>query len=92
VVVPDQIRTILRTYRDVVFTDFFPPYFLPKTLIFAKDDSHAETSSTCAASLRQGQRLLQENHLPGQAPVTGKPAKSEELIRNSALRPRSALQ
>ena len=43
VVVPDQIRTILRTYRDVVQTELFPGRTLvPKTLIFAKDDSHAE--------------------------------------------------
>jgi type I restriction enzyme, R subunit len=42
VVVPDQIRTVLRTYRDVVFTELFPGRtLLPKTLIFAKDDSHA---------------------------------------------------
>ena len=43
VVVPDQIRTILRAYRDVVQTELFPGRTLvPKTLIFAKDDSHAE--------------------------------------------------
>jgi len=43
VVVPDQIRTILRTYRDVVQTELFAGRTLvPKTLIFAKDDSHAE--------------------------------------------------
>jgi type I site-specific restriction endonuclease len=43
VVVPDQIRTILRTYRDVVQTELFPGRTLvPKTLIFAKGDSHAE--------------------------------------------------
>ena len=43
VVVPDQIRTVLQAYRDVVFTELFPGRTLvPKTLIFAKDDSHAE--------------------------------------------------
>ncbi len=43
VVVPDQIRTILRTYRDIVQAELFPDRTLvPKTLIFAKDDSHAE--------------------------------------------------
>lgn len=44
----NQIRTVLQTYKDNVFTTLFPerasnPDWLPKTLIFAKDDNHAET-------------------------------------------------
>jgi len=43
VVVPDQIRTVVKTFRDKLFTDIFPGRKdVPKTLIFAKDDSHAE--------------------------------------------------
>ncbi len=43
VVVPDQIRTIVRTFRDRVLKEAFPDRTeVPKTLIFAKDDSHAE--------------------------------------------------
>ena len=43
VVARDQIRTIVRTFRDRLFTDIFPGRKeVPKTLIFAKDDSHAE--------------------------------------------------
>ena len=43
VVAPDQIRTIVRTYRDQLFTEIFPGReWVPKTLIFAKDDQHAE--------------------------------------------------
>ena len=43
VVVPSQIRTVLTAYRDALFTELFPGRALvPKTLIFAKDDSHAE--------------------------------------------------
>jgi type I restriction enzyme, R subunit len=43
VVTPDQIRTVVGTYRDKLFTDIFPGRTeVPKTLIFAKDDSHAE--------------------------------------------------
>lgn len=43
VVVPDQIRTIVRAFRDRLFTDIFPGRTeVPKTLIFAKDDSHAD--------------------------------------------------
>ena len=43
VVAPDQIRTIIKTFRDKLFTEIFPGReWVPKTLIFAKDDSHAE--------------------------------------------------
>jgi len=45
VVAPNQIRTILQCYRDKLFTDLFPGRsgkWVPKTLIFAKDDNHAE--------------------------------------------------
>jgi len=54
VVVPAQIRKIIATYRDKLFTDLFPDRparaqalgldapWVPKTLIFAKDDNHAE--------------------------------------------------
>ena len=43
VVAPDQIRTVIRTFRDKLFTDIFPGReWVPKTLIFAKDDQHAE--------------------------------------------------
>jgi type I restriction enzyme R subunit len=43
VVAEDQIRTVIRTFRDKLFTELFPGRTsLPKTLIFAKDDSHAD--------------------------------------------------
>lgn len=43
VVVPNQIRTVLESYRDSLFTELFPGrHEVPKTLIFAKDDHHAE--------------------------------------------------
>jgi type I restriction enzyme R subunit len=41
----NQIRTILTCYRDNLFTELFPGRtgdWVPKTLIFAKDDNHAE--------------------------------------------------
>jgi type I restriction enzyme R subunit len=38
-----QIRTVLETFRDRLFIDIFPGReTVPKTLIFAKDDAHAE--------------------------------------------------
>lgn len=43
VVAKDQIRLVVRTFRDRLFTEIFPGRtIVPKTLIFAKDDSHAE--------------------------------------------------
>ena len=40
-----QIRTVLQAYKDNLFTELFPGRsgeWVPKTLIFAKDDNHAE--------------------------------------------------
>jgi type I restriction enzyme R subunit len=43
VVALDQIRTVIETFRDKLFTELFPGRTtVPKTLIFAKDDSHAD--------------------------------------------------
>ena len=45
VLVPDHIRTVLQCYKDTIFTELFPERehtWIPKTLIFAKDDNHAE--------------------------------------------------
>ncbi|WP_428056332.1 DEAD/DEAH box helicase family protein [Candidatus Avelusimicrobium fimicolum] len=41
----NQIRTVLEAYKQNLFTQLFPerePTWVPKTLIFAKDDNHAE--------------------------------------------------
>ncbi|WP_086255906.1 DEAD/DEAH box helicase family protein [Campylobacter vicugnae] len=41
----NQIQTILECYKEAIFTELYPerePSFVPKTLIFAKDDNHAE--------------------------------------------------
>ena len=43
VVAEDQIRTVIQTFRDRLFTEIFPArQDVPKTIIFAKDDSHAD--------------------------------------------------
>ena len=45
VTAPNQIRTIIQCYKDKLFTELFPGRsgeWVPKTLIFAKDDNHAE--------------------------------------------------
>ena len=43
---PEQIETVLTAYRDAIYTDLYPDRadkweYIPKTLIFAKDDNHA---------------------------------------------------
>lgn len=44
-----QIRLVFDTYRDRLFTEIFPGRStVPKTLIFAKDDAHAEEIVTTA--------------------------------------------
>jgi type I restriction enzyme R subunit len=43
VVAQDQIRTVIRAFRDRLFTELFPGRtHVPKTIVFAKDDAHAE--------------------------------------------------
>lgn len=43
VVAPDQIRTVIRAFRDRCLPEMFPDRSeVPKTLIFCKTDSHAE--------------------------------------------------
>ena len=42
VVNPDQIRTVIRTFRDKLAEIFTGRQEVPKTLIFAKTDSHAD--------------------------------------------------
>ena len=42
----DQIKTVLKAYKDAIYTDLYPERekkweYIPKTLIFAKDDYHA---------------------------------------------------
>jgi type I restriction enzyme R subunit len=43
VVAKDQIRTVVRAFKERLFAEIFPGRSeVPKTLIFAKDDSHAD--------------------------------------------------
>jgi type I restriction enzyme R subunit len=43
VVAPDQIRSVVKAFKERLFTEIFPGReWVPKPLIFAKDDTHAE--------------------------------------------------
>ena len=57
VVAEDQIRTVLKTFRERLFIEIFPDReMVPKTIIFAKDDSHADD---CSSFL-----ILRKLHIP----------------------------
>lgn len=48
----NQIESVLSTYRDAIYTDLYPYRderweYIPKTLIFAKDDNHATQIVKC---------------------------------------------
>ena len=89
VVVPDQIRTVLSAYRDAVFTELFPGRtLLPKTLIFSKDDSHAEdVVHICREVFGRGNDFCKKITYQSKHPVTGKPVKAREMIKEFQLSP-----
>ncbi|MEO7676612.1 MAG: type I restriction-modification enzyme R subunit C-terminal domain-containing protein, partial [Verrucomicrobiota bacterium] len=89
VVVPSQIRTVLQAYKDALFTELFPGRTLvPKTLIFCKDDSHAEdVVHICREVFGKGNDFCKKNTYQSKHPETGKPAKCEELIQQFRTSP-----
>jgi type I restriction enzyme R subunit len=89
VVVPSQIRTVLQTFKDALFTELFPGRTLvPKTLIFAKDDSHAEDIvHLCREVFGKGNDFCKKITYQAKHPETGKPAKCEELIQQFRTSP-----
>lgn len=77
----EQIRLVLKTYRDRVYTDLYPerePDFasLPKTLIFAKNENHARRIVEVVREVFPGQdpRFVQQ--------ITYSSPNPEELIRS----------
>ena len=86
-VATDQIRTVIQTFKDKLFTDLFPSReIVPKTLIFAKDDSHAEDIvRTVRDVFGRGDDFCQK--------ITYRSDKPEDLIRRfrTQLNPRIAV-
>ena len=79
---PAQIKLILETYRDVVYTEMFTDPqreanmdYLPKTLIFALNESHATNIVRIAKEVfnREDERFVQK--------ITYSAGDSNELIR-----------
>ncbi len=89
VVVPSQIRTVLTAFRDALFTELFPGRTLvPKTLIFCKDDSHAEDVVHLVREVfGRGNDFAKKITYQAKHPVTGKPANTESLIQEFRTSP-----
>jgi type I restriction enzyme R subunit len=62
VAAPSQIRTVLEAFRDSLFTELFPGRTeVPKTLIFARDDDHAEAIADIACEVFDAGREFARN-------------------------------
>ena len=82
IVNPEQIRIVLEAFKSAVYTELYPertPDFasLPKTLIFAKSDAHADRIV----------EILRTQIFPDQCPefvqkITYSAGNTDELIRN----------
>ena len=74
-VAEDQIRTVIQTFKKKLFKDLFPSrQTVPKTLIFAKDDSHAEDIvRTVREVFAKGDEFCQK--------ITYRSDKPEDLIK-----------
>jgi type I restriction enzyme R subunit len=65
IVNPDQIRTVIRTFKEALPTIFPGRKEVPKTLIFAKTDSHADDIIQAAREeFGEGNEFCKKSHLP----------------------------
>ncbi len=89
VVVPSQIRTVLQAFKDALATDLFPGRtMVPKTLIFAKDDSHAEdVVHLCREVFGKGNDFCKKITYKAYNPETKRYEKSESLIQEFRTSP-----
>ncbi len=89
VVVKSQIRTVLQTFKDALFTELFPGRTLvPKTLIFCKDDSHAEdTVHLVREVFGKGNDFAKKITYKTYNPETKRYEKSETLIQEFRTSP-----
>lgn len=78
VVVPDQIRTVIKEFKNKLFTHIFPwRTEVPKTLIFAKTDAHADD---IVQMVREEFNVWNEFCIKITYKTTGK--KTEDLIQD----------
>ena len=82
VINPEQIRLVLETFKEAIYRDMYPNRepnlaYIPKTLIFAKSDSHADNII----------KIIREQVFPGQCPefaqkITYSAGDSNALIKS----------
>lgn len=88
IVVKDQIRTVLHAFRDALPQLFPGRNLVPKTLVFCKDDSHAEdVVHLCREVFGKGNDFCKKITYQSKHPETGKPANGEQLIQEFRLSP-----
>jgi type I restriction enzyme R subunit len=89
VVVKSQIRTVLQAFRDALFIELFPGRTLvPKTLVFCKDDSHAEdTVHLVREVFGKGNDFAKKITYKTYNPETKRYEKSETLIQEFRTSP-----
>jgi len=78
-----QAATVLQAFKDALFTELFPGReMVPKTLIFAKDDSHAEDIVHLVREVfGKGNGFCKKITYQSKYAETGKAAKGEDLIQ-----------
>jgi type I restriction enzyme R subunit len=86
--VKDQIRTVLQAFREALPQLFPGRNLVPKTLIFCKDDSHAEdVVHLCREVFGKGNDFCKKITYLAKHPETGRPANGEQLIQEFRLSP-----
>lgn len=87
VVVKSQIRTVLQAFKDAI-PELFPGRSLvPKTVIFTKDDSHAEdVVHICREVFGKGNDFCKKITYQSKHP-DGRPANTDHLIQEFRLSP-----
>jgi type I restriction enzyme R subunit len=89
VVVRSQIRTVLQAFKDALATELFPKrQLVPKTLIFCKDDSHAEDTVLLVREVfGKGNDFAKKITYKAYNPETRRYEKSETLIQEFRTSP-----
>ena len=87
VVVKSQIRTVLQAFKDAIPELFPERSLIPKTVIFAKDDSHAEDIvHICREVFGKGNDFCKKITYQSKHP-DGRPADTDRLIQEFRLSP-----
>jgi type I restriction enzyme R subunit len=83
----NQIRKVLETYKNAIYTELYPDReqnweYIPKTLIFAKDDKHATEIVEMAREVFESE--FKNNEVPGHfvQKITYSSGDSNGLIRD----------